>query len=221
MRDVVPVISDHRFGLVGVVDDGQRLLGVISDGDLRRHFHKLSEATAGDVMTRQPRSLYGDMVAVDALRFMNEAQITAAFVVDPLDKAGAIPIGIVHMHDLLRMGLAQGGGRRVTRFAIVIPARYESTRYPGKPLAMLRGADGRARPLIERSWRAAMTVRAPGLIGVWVATDDARIANVARDFGAQVVMTTSDCRNGTERCAQAMGQLPPVDVVVNLQGMRL
>jgi arabinose-5-phosphate isomerase len=37
MRDVVPVISDHRFGLVGVVDDGQRLLGVISDGDLRRH----------------------------------------------------------------------------------------------------------------------------------------------------------------------------------------
>lgn len=106
----------------------------------------------------------------------------------------------------------------MTRFAIVIPARYESTRYPGKPLAMLRGADGRARPLIERSWRAAMTVRAPGLIGVWVATDDARIANVARDFGAQVVMTTSDCRNGTERCAQAMGQLPPVDVVVNLQG---
>lgn len=110
MRDVVPVISDHRFGLVGVVDDGQRLLGVISDGDLRRHFHKLSEATAVDVMTRQPRSLYGDMVAVDALRFMNEAQITAAFVVDPLDKAGAVPIGIVHMHDLLRMGLRQGGG---------------------------------------------------------------------------------------------------------------
>lgn len=106
----------------------------------------------------------------------------------------------------------------MTRFAIVIPARYESTRYPGKPLAMLRGADGRARPLIERSWRAAMTVRAPGLIGVWVATDDARIADAAREFGAQVVMTTSDCRNGTERCAQALGQLPPVDVVVNLQG---
>lgn len=106
----------------------------------------------------------------------------------------------------------------MTRFAIVIPARFASTRYPGKPLAMLRGGQGRARSLIERSWRAAMGVSAPGLVGVWVATDDARIAEAARGFGAKVVMTSPSCRNGTERCAEALAHLPPVDVVVNLQG---
>lgn len=104
----------------------------------------------------------------------------------------------------------------MTRFAIVIPARFASSRYPGKPLAMLRGAGGRGRTLIERSWQAAMKV--PGAAGVWVATDDARIADAVRGFGGEVVMTSPDCRNGTERCAQAVAALPPVDVIVNLQG---
>jgi 3-deoxy-manno-octulosonate cytidylyltransferase (CMP-KDO synthetase) len=104
----------------------------------------------------------------------------------------------------------------MTRFAIVIPARYASTRFPGKPLAPLRGANGVARTLIERSWRAAMDV--PGAAGVWVATDDARIADAVRGFGGQVIMTTPDCANGTERCAKALGDLPDVDIVVNLQG---
>ena len=101
----------------------------------------------------------------------------------------------------------------MTSFAIVIPARFASSRYPGKPLAMLRGARGEGRSLIERSWRAGMAV--PGAAGVWVATDDARIAEAVRQFGGQVVMTSADCRNGTERCAQGLAQLPPVDVVVN------
>ncbi|MDE2560953.1 MAG: 3-deoxy-manno-octulosonate cytidylyltransferase [Sphingomonadales bacterium] len=102
-------------------------------------------------------------------------------------------------------------------FAIIIPARHASTRYPGKPLAMLRGADGVARSLIERSWRAAVEVASPGR--VWVATDDARIADAVRAFGGQVVMTPETCRNGTERCAAAievLGEVAPV--VVNLQG---
>lgn len=105
MRDVVPVITDHRFGLAGVVDAAGRLMGVISDGDLRRHFSALGKASAGEVMTRDPRSLCPDMVAVDALQWMNEAKITAAFVVAPMAEGGEMPVGIVHMHDLLPMGL--------------------------------------------------------------------------------------------------------------------
>lgn len=108
MREVVGVISQHRHGLAGVVDGAGHLLGVISDGDLRRHLAALDGAVAGDVMTASPRSLSGDMVAVDALAFMNGAKITAAFVVIPARDGGLVPVGIVHMHDLLRMGL--GGG---------------------------------------------------------------------------------------------------------------
>lgn len=98
---------------------------------------------------------------------------------------------------------------------IAIPARYASTRYPGKPLVALRGPDGE-KTLIRRSWEAAMAVR--GVDRVVVATDDARIADHATDFGADVVMTSSEARNGTERCAEVAQQLPDFDVIVNLQG---
>jgi 3-deoxy-manno-octulosonate cytidylyltransferase (CMP-KDO synthetase) len=98
---------------------------------------------------------------------------------------------------------------------IAIPARYASTRYPGKPLVLLRGPDG-DKTLIRRSWEAAVSVQ--GIDRVVVATDDARIADHAADFGAEVVMTSSDARNGTERCAEVAAQLPGYDVVVNLQG---
>jgi 3-deoxy-manno-octulosonate cytidylyltransferase (CMP-KDO synthetase) len=102
-------------------------------------------------------------------------------------------------------------------FAIVIPARYASTRYPGKPLVPLRGAGGCAKSLIQRSWECASSV--PGCTGVWVATDDARIANEVQGFGGNVVMTSPDCANGTERCADAIVQLGHIaDVIVNLQG---
>jgi len=100
---------------------------------------------------------------------------------------------------------------------IVIPARYESSRYPGKPLATLTGASGRAMTLIERSWRAAMAVR--GVDAVTVATDDERIAEAARAFGADVTMTAESCANGTERCVDAIGvRGEEPDIVVNLQG---
>ncbi|WP_404481417.1 manno-octulosonate cytidylyltransferase [Novosphingobium sp. BL-52-GroH] len=102
-------------------------------------------------------------------------------------------------------------------FAIIIPARHASTRYPGKPLVPLVGATGEARTLIRRSWDCAMRVE--GAVGVWVATDDERIAREVEGFGGQVVMTSASCANGTERCAQAIATLGPVaDVVVNLQG---
>jgi 3-deoxy-manno-octulosonate cytidylyltransferase (CMP-KDO synthetase) len=100
--------------------------------------------------------------------------------------------------------------------AIVVPARYASTRYPGKPLALLTGASGISKPLIQRSWEAAIAV--PGIAQVIVATDDARIADVARGFGAQVAMTPESCRNGTERCAAALDAVSDADIIVNLQG---
>jgi 3-deoxy-manno-octulosonate cytidylyltransferase (CMP-KDO synthetase) len=100
---------------------------------------------------------------------------------------------------------------------IVIPARYASTRYPGKPLVELTGATGEKKSLIRRSWDAAVSVK--GVDRVVVATDDARIKEHAEGFGAEVVMTSEACQNGTERCAEAHQTLGGgFDIVVNLQG---
>lgn len=100
---------------------------------------------------------------------------------------------------------------------IVIPARYASTRYPGKPLVELRGATGQSKSLIQRSWDAAMRVK--GADRVVVATDDDRIRDAAEGFGADVVMTATSCRNGTERCADVISKLDETyDIVANLQG---
>lgn len=104
-----------------------------------------------------------------------------------------------------------------SRFVIVIPARFASSRYPGKPLAPLRGAGGVVKPLIQWTWERASAV--PGASGVWVATDDQRIAQAVTAFGGSVLITSPSCRNGTERCAEAIGRIDvPFDFVVNLQG---
>lgn len=100
--------------------------------------------------------------------------------------------------------------------AIVVPARFASTRYPGKPLVPLKGASGASKPLLRRSWEAARAV--PGVDRVLIATDDPRIAQAANSFGAEVAMTSETCRNGTERCAEVLAKLEAFDVVVNLQG---
>ena len=99
---------------------------------------------------------------------------------------------------------------------ILIPARYQSTRYPGKPLVELKGASGSAKPLIQRSYEAAKQVK--GISGVFVVTDDERIADACTGFGAGVIMTSPGCRNGTERCAEALAQLHEPDMVINFQG---
>jgi 3-deoxy-manno-octulosonate cytidylyltransferase (CMP-KDO synthetase) len=84
-------------------------------------------------------------------------------------------------------------------------------------LVELRGATGESRSLIQRSWDAAQGVT--GVDRVVVATDDDRIKSVAEAFGAEVVMTSTDCKNGTERCAEALDKLGGgYDIVVNLQG---
>ncbi len=100
---------------------------------------------------------------------------------------------------------------------ILIPARFASSRYPGKPLVELCGATGEKKTLIQRSWEAASDVS--GVSRVAVTTDDERIREAAEAFGAEVIMTSSDCRNGTERCAEAVAALDPkTEIVVNLQG---
>ena len=96
--------------------------------------------------------------------------------------------------------------------AVVIPARYGSSRFPGKPLAPVAGVS-----LLERVWRLAQA--ADGIDTVAVATDDDRIRVHAEGFGATVLMTPASCRNGTERVSAALTQLPDtIAAVINLQG---
>jgi 3-deoxy-manno-octulosonate cytidylyltransferase (CMP-KDO synthetase) len=99
---------------------------------------------------------------------------------------------------------------------ILIPARYASSRYPGKPLVELKGASGIAKPLIQRSVEAAR--RVSGVSGVFVVTDDERIAEACLPAKVGVIMTSPESRNGTERCAEALAQLHDPDLVINLQG---
>lgn len=95
---------------------------------------------------------------------------------------------------------------------IIIPARYNSSRFPGKPLAMVAG-----QMMIERVWRIARAVK--GVDAVFVATDDSRIADAVKGFGGEVVITSADCENGTERALDALKQLPEsVENVINFQG---
>lgn len=100
-------------------------------------------------------------------------------------------------------------------FLAVIPARHASTRFPGKPLASVAGL-----PMIQRVYTRVLESGACDK--VVVATDDERIANVVRDFGGEVVMTSADCPNGTVRCHQAVelleAQGATFEAVLNIQG---
>lgn len=102
--------------------------------------------------------------------------------------------------------------KKRTRVVGVIPARFKSSRFPGKPLVLIAG-----KPMIVRTWQQAM--KATKLDRVVVATDDERIAKVCREHGADVVMTDEEIPNGTERCAQAVERLGgKFDICVNIQG---
>ena len=106
MKEVIVIISARGFGIAGVVDPAGRLAGVVTDGDLRRHFEELTTATAQDVMTPSPKTLTADTLAEDALEFLNRRKITCAFVIEPDAPVNPqSPVGIVHIHDFLRVGL--------------------------------------------------------------------------------------------------------------------
>ena len=101
MPEVIHEMSRKRLGMTCVADEAGRLVGVVTDGDLRRHMmagSNLLERTAGDVMTATPVTITGDMLAVEGLRLMEERKITALVVVD-----GSRHIqGVMHLHDLWR-----------------------------------------------------------------------------------------------------------------------
>lgn len=100
------------------------------------------------------------------------------------------------------------------KFLALIPARYASSRFPGKPLAEIDG-----KPMIQRVYERTRQV----FDACWVATDDQRIEQAVKAFGGQVVMTSDAHRSGTDRCAEALDKVEtltgePYDVVVNVQG---
>lgn len=103
MGDVLLVISQKGFGVAGVVDAHGALVGVITDGDLRRHMEGLLALTAADVMTAAPKTIAPDALAEQAVSVMNHRKITCLFVVDPAQ--GGAPQGLLHIHDCLRVGL--------------------------------------------------------------------------------------------------------------------
>ena len=101
MREALLVMTQKHFGCVGVVDAAGALVGIITDGDLRRHMSDdLLGKTAGGIMGRSPITLRAEQLAAEALAIMNHKSITCIFVVD----AGR-PVGIIHIHDCLRAGI--------------------------------------------------------------------------------------------------------------------
>ncbi len=99
MSDALLVISQKGFGVTGVTDASGALIGIITDGDLRRHMDGLLEQTAQQVMTRDPRTIEPDALAESALAAMQGRKITSLFAVEN-DR----PVGILHIHDFLRIG---------------------------------------------------------------------------------------------------------------------
>src|SRR5712691_13551905 len=102
MSEALVEMSAKGFGCVGIVEGSGNLVGIITDGVLRRHMRAdLLKARVEDVMTRGPNTVRPDQLASEALEFLNSMKRTVLFVVE-----GKKPVGIVHMHDLLRAGVA-------------------------------------------------------------------------------------------------------------------
>jgi arabinose-5-phosphate isomerase len=102
MSEAIIVMTTKGFGCVGITDANGLLVGIITDGDLRRHMrNNLLDARVDDVMTRQPKTVRPDQLISETLDLLNAMKVTALFAVDA-DK----PVGIIHVHDLLRAGAA-------------------------------------------------------------------------------------------------------------------
>lgn len=101
MPEALITMTAKGFGLAGLVDDG-KLVGIITDGDLRRNMATLMSQTAGEVATREPRVIRSGTLASEALHEMNNNKISALFVLDEADRV----VGLLHIHDCLRAGIA-------------------------------------------------------------------------------------------------------------------
>jgi len=102
MSEAIVVMTEKALGCLGVVDGNGALQGIITDGDLRRHMgNGLLDRRAGEIMTPGPKTVTPDLMASAALEIINASAITALFVVE-----NGRPVGIIHIHDLLRAGVA-------------------------------------------------------------------------------------------------------------------
>nr|WP_312798300.1 KpsF/GutQ family sugar-phosphate isomerase [Tianweitania sp.] len=102
LREAVMTLSQHRFGCVCVLEEDGRLAGIVTDGDIARHIDRdMSALTVDDIMTREPKSVRPDTLAGAAIGLLEDLKISALVVVE--DER---PVGIVHFHDLLRVGVA-------------------------------------------------------------------------------------------------------------------
>jgi arabinose-5-phosphate isomerase len=103
MRDVLLTMAAGMLGCVGIVDDAGALVGIVTDGDLRRHIETgVENRKAADVMTRDPKTVSPGLLAAEALALMTEKKITQLFV---LEASAPAPLGVLHIHDCLRAGL--------------------------------------------------------------------------------------------------------------------
>ncbi|MEM1381684.1 MAG: KpsF/GutQ family sugar-phosphate isomerase [Pseudomonadota bacterium] len=100
VSEAIAVMSEAGLGCVGITDEAGALVGIITDGDLRRHAYALDNALVDDVMSANPRTVTADTVAGEALGFLTKKEITALFVVE-----NGKPISVLHVHDLLRQGV--------------------------------------------------------------------------------------------------------------------
>lgn len=102
MSDALPIMTAKSLGCLGVIDENGHLIGVITDGDLRRHMTAdLIVRQTADIMTRQPKTIQPDILAAEAVRLLNESKITNIFVVDAAQK----PVGLLHIHHCLQAGV--------------------------------------------------------------------------------------------------------------------
>ena len=104
MSEALLTMTQKGFGILGVADAKGHLVGVITDGDLRRHMAGLLSLSAEQVMTRAPRTIGPDHLAEKAVAVMNEKKITSLFVL--AEGAEGTPVGLIHIHDCLRAGIA-------------------------------------------------------------------------------------------------------------------
>jgi arabinose-5-phosphate isomerase len=99
----IPILSEKKFGCLGVVDANGTLIGIVTDGDLRRHLGpELTSRKVENVMTKNPTTVHGNMLAAEVIEIINTKRITAVFVLDEMRK----PVGLIHIHDLLREGVS-------------------------------------------------------------------------------------------------------------------
>jgi len=102
MAEALLIMTEKSLGCLGVIDQAARLVGIITDGDLRRHMSKnLIDLPASEVMTQAPKTMPPDALASEALEVLNSAKITSLFIVDSDHR----PLGLIHIHDLLRLGV--------------------------------------------------------------------------------------------------------------------